>query len=203
MAENLRTTRYQSGDPITTDLSVAEWDTATSGAFAIYPYDYVIDGINSEEEMIVTYGRHYNWYAVGDSRGLCPVGWHVPSDDEWKQIEIYLGMSPEDADEHLNRGTDEGGKLKSIRTQPETHPRWRSPNIGATNESGFSGLPGGFRGNNGYFYAIGDFGGWWSSTEYVWDSNIVWYRYLSFADSKVAKHYDNKQGGYTIRCLLD
>jgi len=142
MAENLKTTRYRNGDAIPANLDNAQWQNTTSDAYAVYPHGDV-DGINSEEEMVDAYGKLYNWYAVDDERGLCPTGWHIPSDDEWKQLEMYLGMTREDADNpgSISRGIDEGGKMKSIRTEPDTHPRWDSPNEGVTNESGFSGLP--------------------------------------------------------------
>ena len=110
---------------------------------------------------VATYGRLYNWYAVADSRNIAPTGWHVPSDAEWKQLEMYLGMSQSEADGLAVRGTTEGGKMKEAGT---TH--WLNPNTGATNESGFSGLPGGYRGYNGSYYGIGGIADFWSSTEY-------------------------------------
>jgi uncharacterized protein (TIGR02145 family) len=88
----------------------------------------------------VTYGLLYTWYAVDDSRTIAPKGWHVPTDEEWKELEMYLGMSQSEADDTYWRGTDEGGKLKATGTE-----YWNSPNEGANNESGYSALPGGFR----------------------------------------------------------
>ena len=86
------------------------------GAYAIYPHS-IVDGINSAAEMVEAYGKLYNWYAVDDDRGLCPEGWHVPTDAEWTTLTDYLGGS-----------SIAGGKMKSTRTEPDPHPRWASPN---------------------------------------------------------------------------
>ncbi len=148
-----------------------------------------------------TYGVLYNWHAALTA---CPEGWHLPSDDEWKQLEMYLGMSQELAYAFGWRGTDEGGKLKETGT---TH--WTSPNTGATNESGFSAFPGGYLYAHGtvnrysYFVNIGDYGRWWSSTPY---NNIfyAWSRELSYFRSDVGRHYDTgKELGFSVRCLRD
>lgn len=108
----------------------------------------------------------YNWYAVDDSRGLAPAGWHVPTDEEWKQLEMYLGMSQSDANDDGFRGTYEGNKLKAT-------SGWNSGGNG-TNSSGFSALPGGYRYGNGSFYAVGNGGYLWSSSEF--SSDNAWYR---------------------------
>jgi len=200
MAENLRVTRYRNGDAIPTGLSITAWENTTSGAYAIYPHDDV-DGINSDGEMVDAYGKLYNWYAVDDDHGLCPVGWHVPSDEEWKELEMHLGMSQQDTESTVRRGTDEGGKLKSTRTLPVAHPRWRSPNEGATNESGFSGLPGGVRYASGYYHLIGSYGAFWSSTES--STSNAWPRYLSYVSSIVIRYNIDKQIGRSVRCLRD
>lgn len=189
MAENLRTTRYRNGDVIPFGLSDNEWENTTSGAYAIYPHTNV-DGINTDEEMVNAYGKLYNWYAVDDSRGLCPEGWHVPTDAEWTTLTHYLGGS-----------SVAGGKMKSTRTEPDPHPRWDEPNIDATNESGFSALPGGNRGSYGSYTTIGDFGYWWSSTEYR--TTLAWFRYLYYYDGDVDRDSFNKQNGFSVRCLKD
>jgi len=200
MAENLRTTRYRNGDEIPTGLSDTEWKSTTFDAYAIYPHEKV-DDINSDAEMVEAYGKLYNWYAVEDDRGLCPTGWHVPSDDEWKKLEIHLGMSQQEADNTGLRGADEGGKLKTTRTEPESHPRWRSPNTGATNESGLSGLPGGIRSILGSFGLIRGYGYWWSST--MDNTNHAWGRYLYFFSSVVYRNHYDFQNGFSVRCLRD
>jgi uncharacterized protein (TIGR02145 family) len=188
MAENLKTTKYRNGNAIPTNLTDAAWLAATTGAYAIY---------NNNAANNTTFGKLYNWYAVADSRNLCPVGWHVPSDGEWKTLEISLGMSTTDADLTGYRGSAQnvGGKLKSTSTL------WTASNTGATNESGFSGLPGGYRDSNGMYNNIGHSGNWWSSTEN--STAYAWYRNLSYYDGSSGRFYQVMQGGASVRCLRD
>lgn len=208
MAENLRTTRYQNGDAIPTNLSNTQWQNTTSGAYTIYPHDGGgisednVEGINSDEEMVAAYGKLYNWYAVDDSRGLCPPGWLVPSDTDWKQLEMYLGMSEQDANLSGSRGSPVGGKLKSTRTDPDAPPGWKSPNTGATNESGFSGFPGGFSDYFGTFSSIGYHGYWWSSSEKQgWLSAFS--RSLNSHHSDVYRKISDMRDGLSVRCIRD
>ncbi|MBN2709846.1 MAG: hypothetical protein JXR46_12440 [Calditrichaceae bacterium] len=187
MAENLKVTTYQNGTTIPLVTDAGTWAGLSSGARCSY-------GIN--EDNIATYGLLFNWYAVADARDIAPAGWHVPSDEEWKTLEKALGMSQTDADASGDRGTDEGGKLKETGT---TH--WNSPNNGATNSSGFTALPGGYRGSDGAFYVMGYYGGWWSSTE--GSSADAWYRRLSYYSSDVYRSYGSKQSGFSVRCVRD
>ena len=129
-------------------------------------------------------------------QGICPDGWHLPSDAEWKQLEMYLGMSETDVNSTGWRGTVEGGKLKEAGT---TH--WADPNAGANNESGFTALPGGRRDYGGSFYIIRYHGYWWSSTEY--GTNFAWRRYLRYDYSYVNRDYNFKSMGFSVRCLRD
>ncbi len=176
MAENLKTSKYRNGDPIPTNLSNSAWGSTTTGACAIY---------NNDAGNNTTYGKLYNWYAVADSRNLCPVGWHVPTDGEWTTLENYLGGS----------GVA-GGKLKS------TSILWSTPNTGATNESGFSGLPGGNRDANGIYYYIGLYGYWWSSTEF--STPDAWSRSLYYnGGNSYRGNFGIKQDGFRVRCLRD
>ncbi len=174
MAENLKTGKYRNGDPIPTNLSNTAWQTATTGAFAIY---------NNDAASNTTYGKLYNWYAVADPRGLCPTGWHVPTDAELTILQNYLGG--------INIA---GGKLKS------TSSLW-TPNTGATNESGFSGLPGGNRSNNGFYSSLGYYGYWWSSSEFLeadaWSRGLITNNGIFYR----TKYY--RQNGFSIRCLRD
>jgi uncharacterized protein (TIGR02145 family) len=124
----------------------------------------------------------YNWPAALTA---CPEGWHLPSDDEWDILINYLGGS-----------SVAGGKMKETGTV-----HWNSPNTGATNESGFSGLPGGFRNNFGYFDYIGYLGFWWSSAEY--SSTNAWLRLLSCDDDDAYQNSSNKEYGFSVRCLRD
>ena len=125
-AENLRSENYENGDVIPAGLSNSEWDSTSYGAVAVYNLE--------------TFGRLYNWFAVNDARGLCPSGWHVPTDGEWMTMEMALGMSESEANDTGYRGTDQGTQLK-------TTYGWDG--INGTNSSGFSGLPGGWRHSEG------------------------------------------------------
>lgn len=132
----------------------------------------------------------YNWTAA---KNACPKGWHLPSDAEWKQLEIFLGMSKSEANDTRLRGTNEGSKLKS-------RSRWNNCDGNGTNASGFSALPGGDRGDVGYFGRIGYNGYFWSSTEY--SSSNALYRYLYQFDA-VYRHNISKEDGFSVRCLRD
>jgi uncharacterized protein (TIGR02145 family) len=174
MEENLNVDHYRNGDPIPTGLSNNQWESTTQGAYAIYNDDPANEKI---------YGKLYNWYAVYDSRGLCPTGWHVPSDAEWSTLETYLG------------GSDAaGGKLKST-------SGWKTPNTGATNSSGFNAVPGGDRVNGGTYNYIGNYGSWWSSSEL--GSGNAWVRGLYYNGSNVYRNYDGKRVGFSVRCVRD
>ena len=133
----------------------------------------------------------------GGVQGVCPDGWHLPSDNEWKDMEMYLGMSQSDADGSGWRGTDEEGKLKEIGTA-----HWSSPNTGATNESGFTVLPGGSRDEGGNFYNLGSNASFWSTT--AWDSDpVAWMRYLKYNGSSVGRYGGCNPRGFSVRCLKD
>jgi uncharacterized protein (TIGR02145 family) len=135
------------------------------------------------------FGALYNWYAVSPStngnKNVCPTGWHVPTDDEWTVLTNYLGGE-----------IVAGGKMKSTGTQ-----YWPSPNQDATNASGFSGLPGGYRSFNGTFYGVGEIGIWWSSTEI--DAAIAWGRNLFYLFGSVYRTNNIKEEGFSVRCLRD
>jgi uncharacterized protein (TIGR02145 family) len=176
MAENLRTTTYRNGDPIPNVTYNTQWQSLTSGAWAHYNHD-------SQYEN--PYGKLYNWYAVNDPRNVCPVGWHVPTDGEYTLLTDYLGGA-----------SVAGGKMKSTGTQ-----YWQIPNQDATNESGFSGLPGGLRLSDGTFYNVGYGGDWWSST--VLSTSSAWDRYLDYSYGFVDRSSPSKQHGFSVRCLRD
>ena len=138
------------------------------------------------------YGKLYNWYAVTDPRGLAPEGWHIPSDAEWTTLSTFLGGD-----------AVAGGKMKSTGTIEAGTGLWYAPNDFATNSSGFTGLPGGFRGAYGPFDA-GYSGTWWSSTAY--NKNITWAWYggrLSFRSGAFYGSFANKRSGYSVRCVKD
>jgi len=187
ISENLKVSRYRNGDSIPHVTDIAEWAELTEGAWSYYENDTTYHDI---------YGKLYNWYAAVDPRGLCPEGWHVPSEDEWHALETFLG----------GRSTSQG-LMKSIRTDPDPHPRWRKPNEEATNESGFSGLPGGYRRADGNFRqpwdgrVITEFvGSWWSSTEY--DNMFAYFRDLGWVITEPDRDFHSeKPGGKSIRCM--
>jgi len=186
MAENLRTMNYRNGDFIPNVIPSVPIDTLwrrlNIGAWVYY---------NNNPSNDIMYGKLYNWFAVADPRGLCPAGWHVPTMYEWDILMRYLGYPNE----------KEGGKMKSTRTYPDPHPRWDSPNFGATNESGWSGLPGGNITSEGIYNFIGSSGLWWSSTAF----NIInaWYVRLDYNSDTALAAYPQKRNGMSVRCLKD
>ncbi|MHC1775293.1 MAG: FISUMP domain-containing protein [Lentimicrobium sp.] len=179
MSENLRVTHYRNGE-IIPNITDNTWNNLTSGAYCWYENDEVAYKNN--------YGALYNFYPVVDNRYLCPVGWHVPSEEDWNTLRDFLG------------GEDiAGGKMKSTRTAPEPQPRWDSPNVGATNESGFSGIPGGYRLPNGIFEENGRSGYWWNAT--ADGSNNVWMRALDLNGDNLYMDVASRQFGFSVRCL--
>lgn len=175
MAENLRVTKYRNGDPIPNVTGNAAWGALTTGAWCWYDNNQAANAI---------YGAMYNWYAVTDSRGLCPEGWRAPTDAEWTAFTDMLGGE-----------SFAGGKLKA------TSSLWNAPNTAATNLSGFSALPVGFRHTNGAFNSIGSLGYFWSSIEN--STTIAWYRSLTYNYSLVYTGLTNKGYGFSVRCLRD
>src|SRR5690554_521749 len=165
-----------------------------------YYYVYGYDGTNVADakatDNYATYGVLYNWTAAMDGeassttnpsgiQGVCPAGWHLPSDAEWTELTDYLGGR-----------SGAGGKLKETGTM-----HWVSPNTGATNETGFTALPGGYRGDNGTFDYIGYGGYWWSATEY--SASSAWYRIMGINLSSVPLFNYNKEVGFSVRCVRD
>jgi uncharacterized protein (TIGR02145 family) len=140
------------------------------------------------ESIVNTYGRYYTWYAVADSRNLCPTGWHVPNDDEWTTLITYLG----------GNGIA-GGKLKETGTA-----HWKTSNTGATNESGFTALPDGYHNYLGGYSVWGDISSWWSSTEYSTTSTS--YCFIENKSRSIGgsgRFFFPKQTGFGVRCLRD
>lgn len=129
-------------------------------------------------------------------QGVCPDGWHLPSDSEWKELEMYLGMSQSEADgDHYPRGTDEGGKLKE-----KDFSHWTSPNTGATNSSGFTALPGGERSSSGSS-SLGTETNFWTATEGSYGDS--WHRNLFYDNPQVEREYGrtSKHWGFSVRCV--
>lgn len=188
MAENLRTTRYSNGQAIPY-ANWNQWGSLNTGAWAYY---------DDDSQYAYPFGKLYNWYAVADPRNVCPTGWHVPTDAEWDTLVGYLDPSFVPGPIDIQSSTA-GGKMKSIGTQ-----YWNSPNTGATNESGFSGLPGDCRS----FFAtpcngIGQTGKWWSVSTSNWNADYAWYRVLQVPNSSVFRYNALKRNGFSVRCIRD
>ena len=191
MAENLRVSRYRNGDIIPKVTEIQEWEKYNKERWAYYDNDIINEHY---------YGKLYNWYVINDERGLCPVGWRVPSDDDWIYLELHTGLSMEDAENIGKRGVNEGNELKSTRTEPDPHPRWNNPNEGVTNYSGFTGLPGGRITGDG-FSLLGYHGIWWSSTEAT--NFSAWVRGLAYDDSSIGRYFYDKRSGISVRCMKE
>lgn len=176
MVENLRTTKYRNGDTIPNITDKTAWENISYGGYCWYNND-----ITNKE----TYGALYNWYAVDDSRNLAPEGWHIPSAEEWNTLIDFLGGD-----------MVAGGKLKEEGTL-----HWRSPNIDATNESGFSGLPAGFE-NGTDFYSLGFTTFYWSTDEGEFPGE-VWGIKLYNGHGHVEKGYGSKKPAHSVRCIKD
>jgi uncharacterized protein (TIGR02145 family) len=197
-AENLRNENYDNGDAIPSGLSDSEWTSTTSGATAVFGEDAGCSNDSPDidacdpAQSLNEYGRLYNWYAVDDARGLCPSGWHVPTDGEWMVMEMALGMSESEANSIGWRGTDQGIQMKT------TYGWYQGGN--GTNSSGFSGLPGGARYDDGLFDFAGYSGVWWSSSPL---GSNAWGRLLYFDDEDILRDVDNPRYGFSVRCVRD
>jgi uncharacterized protein (TIGR02145 family) len=178
MAENLKVTHYRNGDAIPDVTDGADWSILTTGAYCNY---------NDDIDNVAACGRLYNWYAAVDNRNIAFPGWHMPSDVEWQTLVNCLGGD-----------SLAGGRLKAAGTT-----RWQSPNTGATNESGFSALPGGCRFVSGSFIYSGYCAFFWTSTEYDLDAGMA--RGLGYVNSDIARGTNgmSKQEGLSVRLISD
>jgi uncharacterized protein (TIGR02145 family) len=185
---NLDIETYSDGTPIPQVTDPVAWSNLTTGAWC---YN------NNDTATGAAYGKLYNWYAVAGiydtaslsnpalRKKLAPTGWHIPSDIEWTIMIDYLGGE-----------TVAGGKMKSMSVS-----HWYLPNTDATNSSGFSGLPGGYRKNDGTYYNIGIYGYWWSSSDY--NATSAWTRHLNYYGGTAYSYSFNKQYGHSVRCIKD
>ena len=182
MAENLKTIKFNDGTAISLVSDNTAWGVLSTPGCCWYNNDAATNK--------ATYGALYNWYTLdatsNSGKNVCPTDWHVPSDVEWKTLTTYLGGE-----------SISGGKLKETGT---TH--WISPNTGATNETGFKALPGGYRYYDGTFFTyIGNYGIWWSSTQY--STADAWFREMVSDNSSVYRDYNKMRSGFSVRCLRD
>jgi uncharacterized protein (TIGR02145 family) len=176
MAENLTTTKYLNGDLIGTTSSPTLDITSESTP----EYQWAYGGDHSSAD---TYGRLYTWFVVMDARNICPAGWHVPSTSDWQVLIAYLGGEG-----------NAGGKLKETGLV-----HWQSPNLGATNETGFGALPTGLRGIDGTFIEIHQYSPWWSTTELSPTDARVWS--TGYLEGTAFSLNNSKNTGYSVRCL--
>ncbi len=175
MKENLKTTKYNNGTAIPLVTVGFRWYSLTTPGYCWY---------NNDTANKATYGALYNWFTVKSGR-LCPSGWHVPSDAEWTSLTMYLG----------------GDSVAVCRLKEIGLIHWQSPNSGANNESGFTALPGGCRDYDGSFYDIGNYGYWWSSTEFI--TGGAWSRYMGYDGSGGYRYGRFEQDGFSVRCIKD
>ena len=180
MAENLRVTHYRNGDPVLTTIP----DTIDYRSESTPKYQFVY---NNDKRNLKLYGRLYTWYAATDSRNICPVGWHLPTIDEYKTLDEVLGGK--------NAAI---GKLKWAGTE-----YWLSPNTDATNESGFNGLPAGWRSAKGKYGMLGKYGHWWCSD--MQTPEYAFRMFLSFDESCYKNHLGSSdpQTAWSVRCVKD
>lgn len=200
-AENLRTQNYSNGDAINTGLNGPEWANATSGAVTLYgedpspscvDYSPTVDSCDPNEAL-PAFGRIYNWHAVGDPRGLCPAGWHVPSDNDFMALEVFMGIDANEVQASGWRGTTEGDQLK-------TDTGWHNGGNG-TNLYGFDLRPAGARGTSGQYDNAGRNGYLWTSTSP--QENSAFYRRIEAGNSQIARGSYVYVEGYPARCIKD
>jgi len=171
--ENLRTTRFRNGVAIPLVADSLQWKNKTTPAYCWY---------NDDDTKEAVYGKLYNWFTVVNANGLCPAGWHVPTDFEWTQLTTFL------------QGTDvAGGKLKETGTS-----NWEAPNQGASDMFGFKALPGGYRFSDGGFYYFGTDGLYWSSTN---DGSLGWHRSFNNSTEDSYRAALFRKNGYSCRCI--
>lgn len=185
MQQNLRTSKYNDSTPVATNLSVAEWKATTTGAYAVY---------DNNTTMEALYGKLYNGYAVATGK-LCPKGWRIPTDADWKELELFAGMAKEELNRTGGR-SNLAGKIKS----PQ---QWKASEMAIDNSTGLSILPAGTRNDYGDFMTINQFTGFWTSTEYETASNYLWYRHFYYNINETGRNYVIKNNGYSCRCIKE
>ena len=186
LAENLKVTKYSDGSEIPNITNKSDWSQVKTGAYCWY---------NNNDSNKVKFGALYNWYTVNTNK-LCPDGWRVPSDEDWRYLEGYIDSKYKVGDSIWNgtmsRGFDIGNRLKA-------KYEWK---LNVNDEFGFSALPAGeCSSNKGYFHHLGSNGFWWSSTEF--DSTKSWYRCIIFFDEKMIRNTHPKGMGFSVRCIKD
>jgi uncharacterized protein (TIGR02145 family) len=182
MLEDLKVDKYKNGDLIIKKDNNTDWMKDTLGSYAVNNGNY-----------------YYNWYTVNNLKDVAPEGWHIPSDEEWKKLEIHIGMNANVANLTLWRGNDEGDKLKDAKLNVWS----RDARIYATNESGFTALPNNCRLEDGTFGSpVGSSQGfWWSSTSH--NTKEAWFRNLDYKKSNILRLSISNNYGFCVRCVKD
>ena len=170
--KNLDVTKYRNGDAIPQVQDENAWARLRTGAWCYY---------ENKTANGTTYGKLYNWFAVNDTRGLAPEGYHIPTDEEWTILTENLGTAVA------------GKRMKST-------SGWQHEGNGR-NSIGFAGLPGGSRNGTGDFYSIGANGGWWSLSEGYPGS--AWFRSVDYDSDQVYRSFHGKRDGFSVRCIKD
>lgn len=187
MSRNLDVTHYRNGDPIPYIPDSADWVNLKTGAWCYF-------GNLAEHDS--AFGKLYNWYAVNDPRGLAPKGWKIPSDDDWNELELYLGQDPEFVNKIGFRGNPIAQKICGgydywYEGKLRDHPEF--------NITGFNGLPGGARGYDGVFYDFHFFVYWWTSTEY--NDRQAYRRRIKHEYLDISRFHDQKDRAFSVRCI--
>ena len=192
LAQNLKVTKYRNGDLIHTGHNDNDWRKITEGSYSIYPTE-VKDALGGEKEknMKDIYGLLYNYYAIVDQRGLCPLGWRVPRHSEWETLRDFIGVN------------NTGGKLKSTRVTPDDHPRWSYPNVQATDQVGFGGHPAGLRANHGIYDDLGRKAYWWTRTSSIESVSSAHFVRINQENGFLIFGIQNKNNGFSVRCIKD
>ena len=176
MTLNLNVSRYRNGDKIPQVTDPKAWWGLTTGAWCWY---------NNDSATYAAFGKLYNLYAVHDPRGLAPLGWHVATNAEWTTLVNYF----------------QGAEIAGAFCKEAGTTHWAAPNTGATDSSGFTGLPGGYRKYKGTFHDIHQLGYWWTSSEETTYSGP--FRFMSHNYAYIGMIYNTKKTGFSVRCIKD
>lgn len=185
LQENLRTKKYRNGKSIAKNITKAHWSADKTGACAVYDNDSIKEN---------AFGLLYNWYAIANPAGLCPVDWHVPNDSEWNKMVKFLDDYADTTEHKRVQSEIAGGELKEIGI---TH--WTTPNTGATGTSNFLGFAGGNKSGDGKCNDVGAYGYWWTSTGSTTEE--AYGRLLSYFNGNIDRFKTSKNIGFSVRCM--